>query len=143
MSGLLHFLLFLFLAEGRMRCSIQLQVRIPVQQECMSEPRQGGAGYACSRTSALLCDFDSVATGTSSMPRKKQRATSGDATDPVAAVVSSSSTSSVAAIPVSRRYSLRLNPPQPRQNLYRTALESIFGLLSFDELRSAMFVSRD
>ncbi len=77
-------------------------------------------------------------------PRKKQRGASGAATAASsAAAAASSSASSIETTLLTRRYSLRLNPPQPHQRLHRHALESIFGFLSFDELRSAMFVSQN
>ncbi len=76
-------------------------------------------------------------------PRKKQRGVAAADSCAADAVGTSSSASSAAAIPVSRSHSLRLNPPQPHEKLHRHALESIFGLLSFDELRLAMFVSLD
>ncbi len=72
-------------------------------------------------------------------PRKKQCLAAAYASPSATA---SSSASSSAAVPLNRRYSLRLHPPQPHQKLHRHALESIFGFLSFDELRSAMFISR-
>ncbi len=78
-------------------------------------------------------------------PSKKQRTAAGvaGASSAAAAVASSSAATSDAVIPASRRYSLRLNPSQPHQKLHRHALESIFAFLSFGELRSAMFVSKD
>jgi hypothetical protein len=75
-------------------------------------------------------------------PRKKQRAAPGAASSAAAAISSSASTAFPAPL-LTRRYPLRLNPSQPHQKLHRHALESIFAFLSFDELRLAMFVSRD
>ncbi len=72
-------------------------------------------------------------------PRKKQRIVPAGN---VAAAAAASVRPTSAAVPLSRRYSLRLHPPQPHHKLHRHALESIFGFLSFDELRSSMFVSR-
>ncbi len=72
-------------------------------------------------------------------PRKKQQIVPAE--DANAAVVAYVEPTSADAA-VARRYSLRLHPPQPHQKLHRHALESIFDFLSFDELRSAMFVSR-
>ncbi len=95
-------------------------------------------------TAISAAAFPSASLRHSMPPRKKQRGASGAAAaSNAAAADSSSSAGGAAATLLTRRYSLRLNPPQPHQKLHRHALESIFAALSFDELCSVMFVSRD
>ncbi len=69
-------------------------------------------------------------------PHKKQRVVSETAASSSAAAASSSVSSTAAAIPAGLRHS-----PQPHLKLHKHALESICGLLSFEELLQAVLVS--